>query len=134
MMPASPTTTAQPAVKATIKAAENSFIKVGPDVSNHRHWITFRPCSSNLPWNDRILKGMWATRLTVDGRLPPVDPPQIWHSTPAVSASFPRPSSRVLLSHADIDATVVRDPLPPVGIPKTRRSNCKKRTSAEPQS
>src|SRR5271170_7674226 len=26
------------------------------------------------------------------------------------------------------------DPLLPVGIPKTRRSNCKKRTSAEPQS
>jgi hypothetical protein len=37
MMPASPTTNAQPAVMATTMAVNNSFIKVGLDLSDDAH-------------------------------------------------------------------------------------------------
>ena len=54
----------------------------------------------------------------------------------------PRAECRLLLAiaHGSYRAGILvppmaaPDPLLPVGIPKTRRSNCKKRTSAEPQS
>src|ERR1700737_1969757 len=61
--------------------------------------------------------------------------PTLSRQTPKVGAECPNRARSVLCGGrlAMSVPTAILDPLLPVGIPKTRQSNCKKRTSAEPQ-